>query len=71
MQISDEQLRSLRRHNSFIMRYVFLSHRDVIDTSGNEPTYIWEKSDFGTWDEDYKYLWVPVTAEDAIDWLLI
>jgi hypothetical protein len=35
------------------MRYVFLSHRDALDTSDNRPDYIWEKTDFSEWDENY------------------
>lgn len=59
------QVNRLRRFNSFVMRYVFLSHRQ--ETGSNKPDYIWEKINFDEWDENYIYLFVP-TLKDEIDW---
>ncbi|KAI3653916.1 hypothetical protein MP228_001863 [Amoeboaphelidium protococcarum] len=66
------EVKRLQRFNSFIMRYVFLSHRDEMDTSGNEPNYIWDKTDFEQWDESYRYLWAPIEQQsDQVDWAYI
>ena len=69
--LTTSALARVRRFNSFILRYVYLSHRDGQEVTGNEPDYIWDRTDFSKWDENYAFLFVPTTEGKAIDWQLI
>lgn len=68
---TDDEHSKLIRFNSLILRYVFLRNRDYRDSCDNSPDYISEKTNYNDWNENYAYLFVPLTEQSKIDWAII
>lgn len=75
IRLSQQELDKIKRLNSFLMRYVYLSHRSAKDKEHNKAKYIWKRVDFEEWDESYAYLFVPWNKNQNgsinIDWRMV